>query len=113
MIIINSPIGIQVIKNEHSHFFETMVKIVVDLEKEIIALDAELHADLEQILLENESDQHYLWGGNIYFDKPNFIEFSSLINIRPAQENKSMQLQNPDLQEKMSKIVNKLIIWNV
>lgn len=90
-----------------------MVKIVVDIEQKIIALDAELHADLEQKLLEKESKQEDLWGANIYFDKPQneFIEFTSLINIRPAQNNKSMEVLDLKIKEKMTQLINKLIIY--
>jgi hypothetical protein len=68
--------------------FEDMIKIVVDVENEIIAMDAELHADLEQLLMENGSRQEVLWGANIYPDKgknsPDFIEYTALINVRPS-----------------------------
>jgi hypothetical protein len=111
MIILNSPLSINQIKQEHNHFFETMVKIVVDIEKGIIAIDAELHADLEEYLLEHDSNQKDLWGANLYFDKPDFIEYTALINIRPAQNNKSMEIQDLLIRKKIDEIVKKNITW--
>lgn len=111
MLILKTPLPLQEIQNNHNHFFEKMVKIVVDLEQELIALDAELHADLEEHLLETEnSKQENLWGANIYFDPPKLIEFTSLINIRPAQGNKSMTLEDTALQKQVTALVQKLIL---
>lgn len=87
-----------------------MVKIVVDIDKELIALDAELHADLEELLLENESEQQNLWGANIYFANPHDIEFTSLINIRPAQGNKGMLIENTETKKRIAEIVERLIL---
>lgn len=109
MIIINQPTSLQEIHKKYSQFFKTMVKAVVDLEKGIIALDAELHVDLEQLLLESGSSQGNLWGINLYFEGPKFIEFTSLINIRPAQGNQGMEIENPATKQQIEKIVNILI----
>lgn len=111
MIILKDPVSIQEIKVNHSNFYSTMVKIVVDLERELVALDAEMHADLEEHLLELESEQRNLWGANIYFERPGFIEFTSLINIRPAQNNRSMEVEDRKVRDRISEIVNKFIIW--
>ncbi|MHC9538042.1 MAG: DUF5674 family protein [Vulcanimicrobiota bacterium] len=91
--------------------FPEMVKFVVDVENERIALGGELHADAEDLLLEDESTQEYLWGGNIYPDAPaeKKIEYTALINIRPSQDNRSMEIQDRGLREKIGKIVNRLI----
>lgn len=109
MIIINSTLSLKEIEESHRDFFDTMVKIVVDIEKEFVALNAEMHADLEELLLENGSEQKNLWGANIYFSKPDEIEFTSLINIRPAQSNKSMEVLDPEIRKKMAHIVQKRI----
>ncbi len=66
MLTLQNPISLQEIRTEHNHFFDSMVKIVVDLERESVALDAEMHADLEQQLLEEGSEQMNLWGANVY-----------------------------------------------
>ncbi|MFA5779179.1 MAG: DUF5674 family protein [Elusimicrobiota bacterium] len=93
------------------NYFETVSKAVVDVEKKIIAADAELHSDLEVILLENGSKQENLWGINLYplKDKNDFVEFTSLINIRPHQNNSSMEIEDNDIREKIKKIIDELI----
>lgn len=91
--------------------FGNLVKAVVDVEKEIMAVDAELHSDEEAILLEDGSKQNDLWGINIYPEKTgfDFIEFDSMINLRPSQDNRSRGVENAEICEKIIKIVNKLI----
>lgn len=110
MLIIKTPLSLQEIQENHNHFFEKMVKIVVDLKQELIALDAELHADLEELLLEShESKQENLWGANIYFSPPKLLELTSLINIRPVQGNKSMSVEDPKVQKQIQELVERLI----
>ena len=91
--------------------FGNLVKAVVDIEKEIMAVDGELHSDEQALLLENGSKQENLWGINIYPDKTgeDFIEFGSIINIRPSQQNRSRSIDDPDTRKKILEIVNKLI----
>lgn len=91
--------------------FGNMIKAVVDVEKEVIAIDAELHADEEAALLENGSRQENLWGINIYPEMPEgeWIEFDSMINMRPSQENRTRGVDNPEIQQKIVEIVNKLM----
>ena len=72
----------------------------------------ELHADEETLLLENGSQQEYLWGINIYSEMigdENWIEFDSMINIRPSWGNKSCGVDDPKIQEKIINIVNGLV----
>ena len=89
--------------------FGDMVKAVVDVEKELLAVDAELHADLEELLLSNGSKQASLWGINIYpeMEDEDFIEFDSLINIRPAQGNRGRGVYDPVIQQKIKEVVFK------
>jgi hypothetical protein len=114
MEIISSPISRSALKNTYMISFASMVKGVVDVEKGIMALDAELHADQEALLLENGSLQENLWGINLYPDKPvdEFIEYTSLINIRPHQGNTSMEIENPELRERIRRTVLKLIRYD-
>ena len=88
-----------------------MVKAVVDVKKGIIAIDAEMHADLEQFLLSSGSAQDDLWGINLWFkqDGEDFIEFDSMINIRPRQNNRSRDVENPEIREQIKEIVNKWV----
>jgi hypothetical protein len=77
-----------------------------------MVIDAQLHSDEEEYLLENESEQKNLWGINIYPDyanTDNWIEFDSMINIRPMQGNRSRGVENKIIQNKIIKIVKKLV----
>lgn len=91
--------------------FGDMVKAVVDLELGIMVIGGELHADEEAMLLENGSNQENLWGINIYVDKTDdkMIEFDSMINIRPRQNNRSRDVLDKNIREKIKVIVNNLI----
>lgn len=92
--------------------FGDMVKAVVDIEKQTLAISGELHADEESFLLEQGSEQNNLWGINLYPDAvgDNFIEFDSMINIRPSQNNRSRGVENEETRELIKKIVAKLIL---
>ena len=108
-----SPITINQIGEMTEKMFGNLVKAVVDIEKEIMAVDAELHADEEALLLEKDSKQKNLWGINLYpefFGEEDFIEFDSMINLRPSQNNRSRSVEDTDLQKKIIQIVNKLVI---
>ncbi len=111
MKIISSKITKKEIIEKYLTYFKTMTKAVVDIEKKIIALDAELHSDLEVCLLENSSKQESLWGINLYpyKDKNDFIEYTALINIRPHQNNRSMEIEDQAIKNKIEEIVYILI----
>ncbi len=91
--------------------FGNIVKAVVDVDKELIAVDAELHSDLEALLLEDGSKQKSLWGINFYPDAQgdDFIEFDSMINMRPSQGNRTRSIENGELSKKIIEIVAKRI----
>ena len=112
MIIIKESIKIDEVKNMLGNFFTDMVNGVVDIRKKELALDAELHSDLESLLIENGSLQNDLWGINIYpnLDGEDFLEFDSLINIRPSDNNKSRYVEDDDIRKEIINIVNNLII---
>ena len=112
MKIISRRIKKSTILKKHNSFFKTMIKAVVDVEREVMALDAELHADLENTLLCEGSEQEYLWGINLFLDKAraDWIEYTALINIRPSMDNRSMEVEDPKLRRKIADIVNRVII---
>ncbi len=91
--------------------FGDMVKAVVDVEKAIMAVDGELHADEEGLLLEHGSAQASLWGINIYPDAgiADWIEFDSMINLRPSQGNRSRGVEDPRLRHRIMEIVSQLV----
>ena len=103
MVIITTPLNMSDLKNTAEKMFGNLVKAVVDVERRIIAIDAELHADEECLLLENGSLQEHLWGINLLpeFEKDSvdFIEFDSMINVRPSQGNTTRGVDNPDIQK--------------
>jgi len=109
--IIISPIAYEEFLTVAQSTFKDMAKAVVDVEKGIIALGGQLHADGEMELIKNGSKQDDLWGINIYVDMPkeSRIEFNSLINIRPMIPNRSMNIQDETIKNKITEIVNKLI----
>ena len=93
--------------------YGSLVKAVVDVEKNILVVDAEMHADEEQYLLQNGSLQQNLWGINLYpgnFGKDSFVEFDSMINIRPSAKNFNRGIDNKDIREKIFKIVKDKIV---
>lgn len=114
MKIIADKITKQELIEKYSNYFKGLIKVVVDIKKEVIALDAELHADLEAHLLENSSKQDDLWGINLYpqKEKRDFIEYTSLINIRPHQDNPAMEVKSPAIRDKINAIVDKLINYD-
>ncbi len=91
--------------------FDNMVKAVVDVDSGAIAVDAELHSDLEALLLENGSKQKNLWGINFYPELRGdaFVEFDSMINMRPSQGNKSRGVESPEIRRKIIDIVGQRI----
>ena len=92
--------------------YGNIVKAVVDVEKEILAVDADMHADLEQFLMDTEESNHWeLWGINILpqADENNFIMFDSLINLKPGFGNRSMGIENEEIRKKIIKIVKSLV----
>jgi len=91
--------------------FGHLVKAVIDVEKERVVIDAEMHADQEKFMLDTGSEQGDLWGINIHPDKKgrDMIEFNSMINLRATQGNRSLSVEDPEIQEKIYKIMEKTI----
>lgn len=113
MIVLNKKINRHDLKILEPHmFFEDMVKGVVDIELKLLALNAELHADIEQFLLEKGSLQKNLWGINLYFDDEE-IEFDSLINIPRNRDygypRGGREVKDPDIRKKIEQVVEKWI----
>ena len=112
MKLIDTKISVAELTEMSKKMHEELVKAVVDIQKEIMVVDAELHSDQECFLLEQESEQKNLWGINLYpkkFGREGWVEFDSMINIRPVDDNRSRGVENPKIQEKIVKIVNKLV----
>jgi len=112
MKIIAEKLTFNELKQMASDRFGNLVKAVVDIERELMAVDAELHSDLEALLLEDGSEQKSLWGINLYPDMQggDFIEFDSMINMRPSQGNSSRGVENEEMRQRIILIVAKRII---
>ena len=85
---------------------------MVDLQKQSLVVDAEMHADIEAFLLENGSSQQDLWGINLYpekFGTDNFVEFDLMINIRPSQKNMSRYVEDPTIRKQILDLVTRKI----
>lgn len=93
-------------------FYGDMVKGVADIEKGIIALGGEYHMDAANILVEHGSEGKDLWGFNVYpnVTDTNWIEYTSLINIRPDKNNRGMLIESQEIRDRVRGIIEKLII---
>lgn len=111
MKVVSKKISIAELRKMAKQMFGNLVKAVVDIEKEIMVVDGELHSDEEALLLQESSKQENLWGINIYpkIKDDNWIEFDSMINLRPSLKNLSRGIDNPVIKKKITKIVNKLV----
>jgi len=111
MKIVKDKIEIAELKEMSGKMFGNLVKAMVDIEKEIIAVDAPMHSDLLEFLMEQEeSEPKNLWGINIYPEKTgeDFIEFDSIMNLKPDLENKSRGVESEEIRERIIKIIEKL-----
>lgn len=113
MQLIANNISVLDLKDLATNMFGNLVKAVVDIKNEKIAIDAELHADLEAYLLDQGSDQQDLWGINLHpdnYQSDNFVEFDSMINIRPNQNNPSRSVLDPTIQDQIRTIVQTKVL---
>ena len=110
-ILVSEPMSTQQLREAGEELYGDMVKAVIDIEKGVMAVGAELHADEEAFLIERNSRQENLWGINLYTTRPmpEMVEFDSMINIRPRQNNRSRGVEDPDLRERIIGIVRRLV----
>ena len=87
---------------------ETYVKLAVDIQREILAGGGALHADCESVLLDDGSQQEFIWGAD-WDPSAQQVTFESLINIRPRQSNPSMEILDPTIQEKVTGVTTRLL----
>ncbi len=107
----DNPVSIDELRALAQGRFGDMVKGVVDLERRILLLDADLHADQEAALLADGSAQRDLWGINLYPDVegPDWLEFDSMINLRPSFGNRSRGVDDPATQQAIRVLVDELV----
>lgn len=87
---------------------QTYIKLAVDVEREVLAGGGEYHADCEEVLLEDGSLQENIWGADWYPDSRT-VGFVALINIRPRQGNRGMEIEDPTLRRRIEAIVRRLV----
>jgi Protein of unknown function (DUF5674) len=111
ILIVREPIPAETVEAYARAWFGDMVKIVIDVERELLALGGELHADGEELLLAEGSLQKDIWGANVYpfRDPADRLEHTALINIRPAHGNRSMEVESPVLRGKIAAIADRLL----
>lgn len=105
-------ISIEELRDMADNMYGELVKAVVDIRKRLLVVDAGLHADEEQFLLEAGSAQEDLWGINLYPDDygtDDFVEFDSMINIRPAQGNRSRSVEDADTRAMILELVGEIV----
>ena len=84
--------------------FDIYIKTVIDIEKNICSAGCDLHADSEKVLLEQGSEQNDLWGGGINLETKE-IDYNSFINIRPQQNNTTIEIQDPAIKERFENMM--------
>ncbi len=110
--IVREPMARSEIASLAKQQFGDMVKAVVDVARQVIAIGGELHSDEEAALLDDGSQQTDLWGINLYPGEPwtEWIEFDSMINVRPSQGNRSRDVEDQRLRESIRRVVDMLIV---
>jgi hypothetical protein len=110
--IIREHVSLDQLRAMAEERFGDLVKAVVDVERGIMAVSAELHSDEEAALLDDGSHQADLWGINLYpadYGAEGWLEFDSMINVRPSQGNRSRSVDDPALRERIMNVVNALV----
>ncbi|OGH10627.1 MAG: hypothetical protein A2857_01735 [Candidatus Levybacteria bacterium RIFCSPHIGHO2_01_FULL_36_15] len=92
-----------------SEDFDGYIKLVIDMERNILAGGGERHFDGEQLLLKEGSQQENLWGGGIDWETKE-IDYNSIINLRPGQNNPSRDILSQKIRQKFDKIVKDLLL---
>jgi uncharacterized protein DUF5674 len=109
--IVRSPISLADVTVLAQVRFGDMVKAAVDVGRRIMAIGGELHSDEEALLLEDGSVQAEIWGINLYPDEhsDDWIEFDSMINVRPSQGNRSRGVEDPEVRAQIRAVVDGLV----
>ena len=111
--IIKNPITKTELKKIAEEKFGDLAKAAVDIEKKIMAVGGEVHADMETLLMEKENSlRKDTWGINLYPEnsEEDFIEFDSMINLKPALGNRTRNVEDEKIRKEIMAIVNNLIV---
>ena len=107
-----AAISVSELRAMSARMYGDMVKAVVDVERNVLVVDAELHVDEEQYLLERGSQQADLWGINLHPGKhgtDEFVEFDSMVNIRPSQNNMSRGVDDSEVRTRILALVSAIV----
>jgi len=110
--IVRESVGLPRLRALAEGLFGDLVKAVVDVDRGIMAIAGELHADEEALLLDDGSAQASLWGINLYpaeHGTPGWIEFDSMINVRPRQGNRTRSVDDPEIRDRIAAIIERLV----
>jgi hypothetical protein len=108
----NNRIKVDELSKMAEDMFGDLVKAVVDVAQEIMAIDAELHSDEEALLIAQGSLQNNPWGINLYpgLEGDDFVEFDSMTNLRPSRGNRGRGVEDPAIRERIRRIVSDLVM---
>lgn len=112
MVTVTDSITVATLERMAVGRFGNLVKAVVDVERGIMVVDADMHADEEALLIDDGSHQRSLWGINLHpgkFGTPEFVEYDSMVNLRPSQGNRSKFVEDPRERERVEKLVSRLV----
>ncbi|MFW5702701.1 MAG: DUF5674 family protein [Candidatus Dojkabacteria bacterium] len=112
LVNLENKIKLSELEEMSTKMYDSLVKAVIDISNNTMVVDAQMHADQEKFLLEQGSYQGTLWGINLYpefYGEDDFIEFDSMINIRPAHGNRSRSVEDESIQEKIKETINMLV----
>ena len=111
IVIVRTTITRSDVQKIAAQSFGDFTKAVVDIERKVMALGVELHADAETALLQDGSERKNLWGINVYPTRTDdaWVQFDSMINIRPSQGNHSRNVEDSTTQEKIRQVVAQLV----
>jgi hypothetical protein len=110
--IVTDRLPLERLRSVAADQFGDLVKAVVDISQSVMAIGGELHADEEALLIEQGSKQSDLWGINLYpaeYGQDGWLEFDSMINLRPSQGNRSRGVDDPHTRELIAKVVDHLV----
>ncbi len=109
---VEKEITLKTLEEMSEQMFDSLVKAVVDLDRKIMVVEAEMHSDQEDFLIKDGSKQENLWGINLYpefYGTEDFVEFDSMINIRPNRGNRSRGVEDEKTRKEILKIVDSLV----
>lgn len=110
--VMTDKVNLEFAKSIIDKMFGDMVKADVDVAKKLVIVDMPMHYDGEQELLENGSKQKDIWGVNLHpadYGTDDFIEFDSMINIRPGQGNASRDVLDERVRQRIIEIINEVV----